>query len=49
MDEEYVDSPRYYLKEPCETYTSSGPAKYVLEVNAGFAEKNGLKAGDSVF
>ncbi|HIH17967.1 MAG TPA: DUF192 domain-containing protein [Nanoarchaeota archaeon] len=36
-------------KEPCETYTSSGPAKYVLEVNAGFAEKNGLKAGDSVF
>lgn len=35
-------------QEPCETYTSLGPALYVLEVNAGFAERNGIKAGDSV-
>lgn len=31
-----------------ETYTSSENAKYILEVVAGFSEKNNLKVGDSV-
>ncbi len=35
-------------QEPCETYTSKVPAMYVLEVNGGFTERNGIKAGDSV-
>lgn len=29
-------------------YTPSRPAQYVLETNAGFAEKNGVKAGDKI-
>ncbi len=32
----------------CPLYYSAAPAKYVVEANAGFAEKNGIKAGDSV-
>ena len=31
----------------CESYKSK-PAKYVLEVNAGFVEKHGVKVGDAV-
>lgn len=31
----------------CESYTSQ-PARYVLEVNAGFAEKHGVAVGDVV-
>ncbi len=31
----------------CPTYPSSGKAKYVLEVNQGFAQKNGIVAGNS--
>ena len=39
--------------QPCKTimcprYTSSSPAKYALEVNAGFAGKNGIKVGDTI-
>jgi len=39
--------------QPCKTimcprYTSSTPAKYALEVNAGFASKNGVKVGDTI-
>ena len=39
--------------QPCKTmichrYTSSSPAKYALEVNAGFGEKNGIKVGDKI-
>jgi uncharacterized membrane protein (UPF0127 family) len=30
-----------------EVFTPSAPARYVLEVNAGFAEKYDLKVGDS--
>jgi YVTN family beta-propeller protein len=30
----------------CQTYTSDYPAKFVLEVNAGFAQKNGINIGD---
>jgi len=31
-----------------ESFTPDKPAKYVLEVNAGFSEKNNLKVGDEV-
>lgn len=34
--------------DPCQTYTSSAPALYVLEVNAGFAERNRIETGDTV-
>ncbi|MBI2609866.1 DUF192 domain-containing protein [Candidatus Giovannonibacteria bacterium] len=29
-------------------YTSPAPVQYVLEVNAGFVEKNGIKTGNSI-
>ncbi len=32
-------------KDPCESYGPMQKAKYVLEVNAGFAKKHGLKLG----
>lgn len=32
--------------DPCPNYPSEGPARYVLELNAGQAEALGLKAGD---
>jgi len=32
--------------DPCKTYISKNPAMYALEVNAEFAEKNNIKAGD---
>ena len=32
--------------EPCPTYPSEGPSKYVLELNAGVADKLGVKPGD---
>lgn len=35
-------------EEPCALYKSSKPAKYVLEVNSNFAEKNGINAGDKI-
>ena len=35
-------------KEPCQEYTPEEIAQYVLEVNKGFAEKNGIKVGDKV-
>jgi len=31
--------------DPCKTYPSARPAKYALEVNAGFVEKYGIDAG----
>ena len=34
--------------DPCTVYKSAAPAKYALEVNAGFVEKNGVKVGDKV-
>ena len=32
--------------DPCAQYPSSGPARYVLELNGGTADKLGLKPGD---
>ena len=32
----------------CPFYTSSAPITYALEVNAGFSDQNGVKAGDAV-
>lgn len=36
------------LNDSGELYSSSGPADLVLEVNAGYAARQGLAAGDSV-
>lgn len=36
------------LVESCPTYTSIAPAKYVLEVNAGFVEKNKISIGEFI-
>jgi uncharacterized membrane protein (UPF0127 family) len=32
-------------REPCPIYSSNGPAKYALEVNAGFVEREGIGDG----
>ena len=34
--------------DPCAQYPSAGPARYVLELNAGTAEKLGVKPGDKL-
>lgn len=36
------------LGDGCPPYPSAGPARYVLELNAGQAEKLGLKDGDEL-
>ena len=33
-------------EDPCPSYQSKQPAKYVLEANSGFALKNNLEIGD---
>lgn len=35
-------------QDPCKLYRSAKPAKYVLEVNAGFTEKNNIKIDDKI-
>jgi len=35
------------LEENCPIYPSNQPARYVLEVNAGFVEKNEIKIGET--
>ncbi len=35
-------------EEGCDTYVPTTAAKYVIEVNSGFANKHNLKIGDSV-
>lgn len=34
--------------DPCPLYKPSQPVLYVLEVNAGFSERNNIKVGDKV-
>lgn len=36
------------IKEPCQTYSSLKPAKYVLEINRGVSKENGLKERQKV-
>ena len=36
------------VADPCPLYRSSGPAMYVVEANAGFAEQHGISAGQSI-
>ena len=48
-DGRVVDIKKDFLpcqSDPCETYSSAGPAKYVLEINAGQVDKNNIKPGD---
>lgn len=35
--------------DPCPSYTSKFPARYVLEINAGLAKKLNLQIGDKIF
>jgi uncharacterized membrane protein (UPF0127 family) len=35
-------------KDPCPTYVPASPASFVLEVQAGFAEKHGLRLYDRI-
>ncbi|MBD3156058.1 MAG: hypothetical protein GF368_05400 [Candidatus Aenigmarchaeota archaeon] len=34
------------LSDPCPTYPSEYPNKYVLEVNSGFSDRNNIQLGD---
>ncbi|MGC9310607.1 MAG: DUF192 domain-containing protein, partial [Candidatus Aenigmatarchaeota archaeon] len=34
-------------EDNCPSYRTPVPASYVLEVNAGFSDKNGISAGDT--
>jgi uncharacterized membrane protein (UPF0127 family) len=34
--------------DPCAQYPSDGPARYVLELNSGTADKLGVKPGDKL-
>jgi uncharacterized protein len=36
------------VSDPCPGYSSGAPARYVLELNAGQAEKLGLVSGDTI-
>jgi len=35
-------------EDPCIVYTSQAPAFYVIEVNAGYSDKNNIQIGDSI-
>jgi uncharacterized membrane protein (UPF0127 family) len=45
---EIVTIHKYTTPYSEETYESTGPAKYVLEVNAGYADKRKVSVGDRV-
>ena len=50
QNKKIVDIYEYALpcKDVCKTITPQANAQFVLEVNAGFAEKHGIKVGDSL-
>ena len=35
------------MEEPCEIYNPEVQARYVIEINGGFAEENNIQVGDS--
>jgi uncharacterized membrane protein (UPF0127 family) len=43
-----IESAEPCTTEKCPTYSSEKAVKYVLEVNAGFAEMNNIVVGDSI-
>jgi hypothetical protein len=43
-----VQTMRPCVTDPCPTYPSKAPARYALEVNAGFAAQHGIREGDAV-
>ncbi|MBD3329153.1 hypothetical protein GF357_01525 [Candidatus Dojkabacteria bacterium] len=43
-----VHSAKACYEDPCPTYGSKQPYRYVLEVNAGFAESNSIKVGNLI-
>ncbi|MBI4168154.1 MAG: DUF192 domain-containing protein [Candidatus Aenigmarchaeota archaeon] len=44
-----IESAKPCEKDPCATYPSIYPAKYVVEVNAGFTRQNGIITGARFF
>jgi uncharacterized membrane protein (UPF0127 family) len=44
----HIESATPCSDDPCQVYTSDEKAKYVLEVNSGFADENGIKVGNNV-
>jgi uncharacterized membrane protein (UPF0127 family) len=42
----FIDSAQPCRVDPCPNYPSTGPAMYVLEVNAGLATRWGVQPGD---
>lgn len=44
----YVEGAKPCKAAPCDRYNSERPAGYVLEVNAGFIEKYGIKKGSVI-
>lgn len=50
-DNKIVDIKKNFLpckNDSCEIYTSTKPAKYVLEINSGLSDKFNIKEGDKV-
>ncbi|MEM2963418.1 MAG: DUF192 domain-containing protein [Candidatus Anstonellales archaeon] len=43
-----VENAQPCLVDPCKTYSSKENAKYVLEVEGGFARKNGVSVGSNI-
>jgi uncharacterized protein len=57
LDIIFINSTRHIVKiqeadpcisDPCKTYPSELPARYVVEVNKGFCREKGIKEGDKV-
>ncbi|MFC1700686.1 DUF192 domain-containing protein [Patescibacteria group bacterium] len=44
----HIENATPCLTENCISYSPNAPAKYVVEANSGFSEKNNIRAGDTV-